>query len=137
MLKTEWCQSINIYQGFLDNSLTLISSRSVPDSGILNKAYSFRGIKDTGRSGTCSLWFTDKLKNIEYSLSKELDSANKMKLYKVRIKNNQQYFKDYNYTLDSVEQEYDLEEIVIDNKLKLFGFFQKKSSSGLKNDHFQ
>ncbi len=122
-LKKEWCNGLDFYHGYADNLLTLISSSEMQDSGIINKTFSFKGIKDTGVSGISSYWFTNKLNDIEYSLSKELDSIYKMKVYKIRLKNNSRYFKDYNYTLDAIEQAFDLERIDIKNESEILSYF--------------
>ena len=101
------------------------------DSGILNVEYTIKGINDTSISGIFSLWFNDKIKGIDYSLSSELDSMNNAKLCKVRILNNPRYIKEYNFSLEKIEQAFDLEEIKIKNEKELLYYFERNEKQQL------
>jgi hypothetical protein len=125
ILNKEWCNGLNFYRSYADNLITPISSNEIPDSGIVKKMFSFKGVKDTGLSGIVSFWFSNKLNHIEYSLSKELDSIYKKKLYKIRITNNPRKFDGYDFALERIDQAFDLEEIPVTNKKELLKYFEK------------
>jgi len=135
-LRQEWTSLIGFYPIFSESNLTQSLKNFNKDSGILNETYSFTAKSDTSKSGTCSLWFTKKINGIDFSLSKYLDSLNKMKLFKVRILNNPRYLKEYNITIDKIEQAFDLDEIPIKNEKELLYYFErdeKNNQSESKN----
>jgi len=133
LFKKEWCMLINPYPILIKNNVVLISSQQNADSGILEETYLIKGKSDTTMSGTVFLSFSNTLKNIDYSLSRELDSIKKMKLYTVRMVNNSRYIKDYNITLDRIEQRYTLKEIpVIINYSEIKGYFDRYDADNPK-----
>ena len=101
------------------------------DSSLLKEVYSFKNIDDTSATAVGTYWFTNKLKNYDFSLSKELDSINKMKLYKVRYISYPRHFKN-NFILDQIELSFDLLEINIDNEKELIYFFNRDKMQNVK-----
>ena len=128
VIKKEWCNNLNFYQGYTESKLKLVSNNEKPDPGGVVQTYFFQGIKDSGLTGITYFWFSNKLNHLEYSFSKELDSIYKMKLYKIKIKNNSRYFKDYNFTLDPIEQYFTLEEITVNNKSEIMKYFKEQKN---------
>jgi hypothetical protein len=125
IFKQAWVIQNKVYPIILDNKSTLISKHENRDSGMLYELYSIKGKTDTTRSGSIFLGFTNRLKNVNYSLSEELDSINKMKLVKVKIVADERYFKDYNVTMDRYEISRWMEKISGDNDKKILDYFQR------------
>lgn len=122
-LKKEWCNEVNFYHGFMSSNMHEITNREKNKQGETIKSFSFQSKKDTILNGTAHFWFSKKMNHIDYSLSRELDSIYKMKLYKIKIMNNAQYFVEYKYKLDPIEQYYLLEEIADINKQAVMKYF--------------
>ena len=133
MFKEQWVTANQQYPIFTQNTVTLISSVQNSDSGTLHELYSLKGKKDTAMTGTISLSFTNKIKGIDYSLCRELDSIKNMKLYKIKIINNSRYMKDYKITLDKAEQAYDLEEVPVENREEILDYFERYKNDSFKN----
>jgi hypothetical protein len=123
VFKIEWIAVTRLYPLFVTNIAILLSSNRNKDSGTLHEQYLIKAKDDTTVLAKCSLGFTNKLQHVRYSLSKELDSIKKMKLNMVRIKNHTQYFKEYNFTLDTYELAYDLESVPVFNQNKIMSYF--------------
>jgi hypothetical protein len=126
VIKKEWINNIDIYQGYNTSTLKPLPNNETPKPGTVFKTYAFHSTRDTGLSGVFNYWFSNKLDHVTYSFSKELDSIHKMKLYKIIIKNNALYFRDYGFSLDPVEQYFEIEEIAILNKPELMKYFEKE-----------
>jgi hypothetical protein len=127
--KWEWVFQIDVYNIFTKAKATLVSSRKNVQRGTLKEHYNFEGIKDTSMTGSCYLTFTKNLKNIEYSLCRELDSAKKMKLQEIRIVNNARYFRSAGIYLEKSQSSYILEEVKNFDQKKIqsyFDMFNKK-----------
>lgn len=131
VFKMEWVFQLQIYSIFTTrNKAELISSRRDKRAGSLKEEYIFKGIEDSSRSGFCYLEFTNRMKKIEFSLSKELDSIKKMKLERITIVNNPRYFEAGGVYLERIKTGYWLEEIKDIDTIKirsLFKFFEKSS----------
>ena len=54
-----------------------------------------------------------------------------MKLYKIKIVNNSRYLKDYNITVDEVEQNREIEAIPISNRTEILSFFERDKNNNL------
>ena len=130
-LNNEWTSKISFSPILSGSKMTQRIRSYNSDSGILNVEYTIKGINDTSMSGIFSLWFNDKIKGIDYSLSSELDSMNNAKLCKVRILNNPRYIKEYNFSLEKIEQAFDLEEIKIKNEKELLYYFERNEKQQL------
>ena len=81
---------------------------------------------DSTLNGTVFYGFSKKNKDIPYSFSRELDSLNNMKLSRVEIVNNSRYIKDYNITLDKIEQSFILVEVLITNRKEIIKYFEEE-----------
>lgn len=117
-----------LFKPYIDNIFKysdsfLVSFIEKKDSGILMKTYHITDKKDSTKTGTCVLYFTDKLKNIKFSLSEYQDRLNNMKLFKVVVINNGRYLKDYKITLDTILTSHYMEEIPITNMEEVLFYF--------------
>jgi len=117
-----------LFKPYIDNIFnnsvsSLVSFTEKKDSGELIKTYYLIDKKDSTKTGTCILYFSDKIKNIKFSLSEYQDSLNNMKLYKVVVINNGRYLKDYKITLDTILTSHYMEEIPITNKEEILFYF--------------
>ncbi len=123
MLAKEWAATINFNLLFRENH-TKLTSRKKTAVGEMECFYSFINKKDTSMKGELLLSFSKKRFNdIDYSLSREIDSLNKMKLFKVVMINYERFIRERNFHIDRIEVPYVLEEILVVNKeeiLKLF-----------------
>jgi len=124
LFKFEWIAQNKLYPIFTVNSTQLLSSEFNDKTGILKETYSFRGKKDSTINGTLFLDFTNNLKGIHVSLSKELDSIKNMKLFKVRVISNARRMTDGIY-LDKFEQTHDLNEVPVLNREEVMSYFER------------
>ena len=120
-----WCEANNLYAGFSENIIQLVSKYSNKDSGTLHEFYTYRRKIDSTTSGNFSLSFSDKIRGIEYSLSKELDSLKGMKLYHVRMEGYTQYQKNGKTIYDTLRIVSDLREIANEDKEEILGCFTR------------
>jgi hypothetical protein len=120
----EWVFRIQVYSIFTNSTAILISSDKDNNSGILREVYKIRGNVDTSLSSTCYLEFSNKSRDVNFSLSKELDSIKKMSLFKIRNINNPRYFKQAGIYIDRVETSYLLEEIKVPEDKRILYYFK-------------
>ncbi|PUZ21543.1 hypothetical protein DCM91_16020 [Chitinophaga costaii] len=66
-----------------------------------------------------------KFQNIDYSLSKQLDSIKKMKLYEIKIFQPSKYYENYKLTMDGFEQRYTLEALEVPDQKKFLSIFNR------------
>jgi hypothetical protein len=127
MLAKEWAYDIKYEEMFNDNTTGLISSRQSIDENELQELYWFKNKKDTTSTGTLQLTFSKtKLKGIDFSISKILDSLKKMKVIKAITTYNARFVKEYNYNIDTIRNVYIVEEIPVTNPLEIIKFFKKE-----------
>jgi hypothetical protein len=127
MLAGEWAARINFSRFFRENKTKLLSVTH--KRGEKTQVFSASNLKDTGMRGSIILSYTSKnLKGIGFSLSKELDSAMKMKLYKVVMINNARLIGENKILLMRAEIPYLLEEIPITNAEELRIFFENEGN---------
>jgi len=123
VLKTDFTYNREFYK-ILDRGNAKLDKLSSTKN---KKVYSFKGDKsnlfDTTNSGIITLEFTSGFPDIQYSLSRKLDSIYKMKLTTTKIINNARYLKESNIYLDKIEQYYKLEKLKIENPKVLLSFF--------------
>lgn len=123
LLKSKWFSQ----NSFTNVSFRKVSDKFIADSGILSRIFITKGITDTSMCGTTLLFYTNKLAWVDYSMMREADTIKNMKLFKIRSKTNSRYLKEYNITLDTIEQAFDMKEIpVIDEKEILYYFEREK-----------
>lgn len=120
-----WCEANNLYAGFSENIIKLVATNSNKDSGTLHEFYVYRRKNDSTISGNFSFSFSDKIKGIEYSLSKELDSLKSMKLYNVKMEGHIQYQKNGKSIYDTLRTVEDLKEIVVIDSAEILRYFNR------------
>lgn len=124
ILNLEWVFKIQVYPIFANNTAILNSSQKDDSFGILRESYQLKGKADTSMSGSCYLEFSNKLNDINFSLSKEFDSIKNMKLIKINIVNNPRHFKQADIYIDKVETSYMMQEIQVPNIKKVMPYFE-------------
>jgi hypothetical protein len=124
-LKPEWFNNIYLYEIFRQNNVTLISSIKDRKTGRLKEEYSIVAKNDTSQKGFGIFYFTNQLKNVDFSLSPELDSIKGMKLDSVRIINEARFYKAANIWIDRIEETYKMEEDTAFDKAKILEYFKK------------
>jgi hypothetical protein len=129
ILKIEWFNNLRIYDMFKQNNLTLIAAEKDPKAGTLKEEYTIVSKNDTAQKGRCYLYYTNQLKNLDYSFSRELDSMKGMKLDSVRIINDAHFYKEGNLWIDKVVQWFKMEEDTSFDKDKIERYFSKYGSS--------
>jgi len=132
-----WCEANNLYSGFSQNIIQLVSTYSNKDSGTLHEFYVYRRKNDSTISGNFSLSFSDKIKGIEYSLSKELDSLKGMKLYNVKMEGHIQSQKKGKIVYDTLRTVDDLKEIVIKDSIEILQYFTRYKKDCLRKEFSQ
>jgi hypothetical protein len=131
MLAGEWAARINFSRFFRENKTNLLSVTRKP--GETQEVFSASNLKDTGMKGSIILSYTAKnLQGIGFSFSKELDSAMKMKLYKVVMINDARFLKENKVFLMRAEIPYIMEDIPVTNSQELRRLFEKENSISKK-----
>lgn len=113
------------------NNYSLVGVRNNEDNYTLIEKYVTKIKPDETYSDTAILYFTDKLRNIEYSFSNELENAKKLKLCKIRILYNSQFYKGYSFRFPQREFSFELKEDTVANPMMyilLFNRFNKDRS---------
>lgn len=113
------------YQAFHENVMTLVSSKVDKSTGDLNEVYSGYSKKDTSGKGTCYYTYTNRMKNIPFSLSPQLDSIKQMKLRKIRIVHPAGYVKEYKRFVGEFDGVYTMDEISVPGNHEVFKFFKE------------
>ncbi len=74
---------------------------------------------------TLLLYFTKKLKNVDYTFSKELDSSTNLKLYEIKLLYNKGYSTTYNITLPKREFRFAINELSVNNPQEVKSFCER------------
>jgi len=129
MLLNEWAAKTNFDFLFKESNATLIST-TVNPSGEKEDVYSFVGKKDSTMTGRFTLnYCKNKFEGINYSFSRELDSVNNMKLYKVVVVNDARYLPGSTFHIDKLTIPYTLEEIPVANEAEILKLFDLESKT--------
>ena len=129
MLQKQWYN----YTNYSSASLTQLSEQYNADSGILCKVFTIKGKQDTTMTGSTFLWYTNRLPWVDYALIKEVDTVKNMKLFKTRDITNSRYLKEYNITLDTIEQTFDMREITVTNPEEILYYFDREKKYNTKD----
>jgi hypothetical protein len=103
-LKLKAFKGFNFYDNVNDS---LIQKVNLPNGGIV-ETYLPRVRYDQSYGDTTYLYYTPKLKDVEYSFSKELDTSRNLKVYKVRIVYNSQFYTGYSFKFPRREYLFEL-----------------------------
>jgi hypothetical protein len=106
----------------LANGNNLIKSFKEPKTNVLVNIYAPKIIVDEAYNDTTYFYFTDKLKNIDYSFSKELDSIMGLKLFKVKLLYNEKYLHAYKMIAPKREFRFEINELPVDNAQEIKNF---------------
>jgi hypothetical protein len=112
----------DLYEYFKTNALQLISSRRNRELGILEEIYigKLKYAKDTA-----IFYFSDRLKDFDFSFSKKLDSLKKLKLFKFRYVSDEEILEEYKVTLPKREVNFEIKEIPVDNPKEIMSYFER------------
>lgn len=116
---------------FEDEILTMKSSEKNNSLGIYCETYSITGKKNAKKSGLALFCYSEQLKNIDITLSKELDSIHKMKLCEVIIQTDPQLVKEANMWIDTIKVTHKIEPVKttsISNPSYYFSFFKQQNN---------
>lgn len=125
VLSMSWYDHSHQYDLFRQNNLTLISSTKDKKKGTLREEYSIVAKGDTSQKGTGYFEYTNQFKDIDFSLSPELDSIKGMKLDSERIVNEAHFYKRANVWIERLEFWYKMEEDLTFDKPKILAYFKK------------
>lgn len=134
MLQEQWIVANKLYQPFIEHEITLLSASEKHNSGTLYEKYSFKGKKDTTVTGIIYLSFTNKMKGIAYSLSRELDSSkgNNFKLFNFKMIYNPRYSKEFKMNISKAKAEFSIEEIHVSANDEITHYFEQYKVDSLK-----
>lgn len=107
-LKARRFNIVKLYNGYNDSLIEQIKSN---DQFALIQKYITKTKPDQSYPDTCIFYYTNGLKDFEYSLSPELEQLHKLKVCKVRLIYNSQFYKDYSFKFPSREFRFELKEI--------------------------
>lgn len=127
-LKLKAFKGFNYYDNVNDS---LIQKVNLPNGQIL-ETYLPRVRYDQSYGDTTYIYYTPKLTDVEYSFSKELDSSRNLKVYKVRIVYNSQFYSGYLFKFPRREYLFELsdyEEKDLDQIRNLFQQFEQYVST--------
>lgn len=130
LFKNEWFVKNKLYPILTSNISILKDSIRKRNLNALVVNYDIRRKIDTLLIGKCKFSFTNEMKDFDLSLSRELDSIFKMKLFEVEILNLSQYFKESNYILKQFKTFYALKETIVfdrNNILKYFNMYLEQN----------
>ena len=122
MIQSRGIGTLDINQ-ILKKSIFIDSVHSKNNNEILKK---YRPQKTGDDGDTIALFFSNKLKGIDFSLSKELDSINNLKLCRIKIICNQKYSANYKIILPQREFLFEINEIPVDNQKVISEFIEKQ-----------
>lgn len=122
----EWIVKNNIYSIFLLSTPLEKHNYKILKSNTMEVAYSFRDKNDSTKIlAECYLKFTNKLKNIDVSLSRQLDSAFNSKLCNATFKYYKTLWESTGVNSDEYESNFSLEEVPVDNKKEIMSLFSR------------
>jgi hypothetical protein len=116
---------------FDEKNDVLIDTNRNKDGYTLIETYVSKIKKDITYSDTMKVYYKNELKNIDYSISKKLDSIKKLKVFKIRLIYNSKAIKEYPYKLSKRELNVSIQEDTISNLSKYDNFinaFQNKNN---------
>jgi hypothetical protein len=119
-----WLKKNKLYPILSENIVIVTDSKRNSDSGTLVEQYLIKSKIDSANLGECTFSYTNKVTGIDISLSKELDSIMKMKLFKAESVIYPRYFKENNYTMSRYETCYSLKENNIIDEKKILSLFK-------------
>lgn len=122
----EWIVKNNIYGIFLLSTPLEMPGFKKVKSNNIEVAYSFRDKNDSTKIlAACYLKFDDKLKNINVSLSRQLDSTFNSKLCNATFKYYKTLWEGKGVNSDEYESIFSLEEVPVDNKKEIMRLFSR------------
>lgn len=95
----------------------------------ITKTYIPRIIKDDG--DTVILYFTNHIKETDFSLSKSIDSINKFKLYKISVLYNQKFSQTHNMVMPKRELSFEINELDAKSDTEILDFFKRLKNNKL------
>ncbi len=136
-LKKQWCYRLDAKDFLNEEDSKYASTSTNIITGDTEDLYSFKGKKDSAMTGQIVFFYTDKkkLKNIEYSFSKELDSIKNKKLYKILVVTNSRFMgPPNNIYMDRSEAFYALDKLDVRNPREIHKYFDAEKKL-LGNKH--
>jgi len=94
----------------------------------------FASPEEPSNKDTAYFYYTNKLKDVNFSFSKELDSIKNMKLYKIRIINGKKYYEDQKISIPKRETTFELTKIPVTNSQQIFLYFDRYKKTIRSND---
>ena len=113
---------------FIPSIMQLISSKKNQNGYKLIEKYKCKSKVDHTYPDTMIVYYSNKMKGINFTLSKDLDSIKKMKAVKLRALFNSQFIKGYPKKIPQYEYKFELKEDSISNLKKYQDFIEKQMS---------
>ncbi|MDP5201020.1 hypothetical protein [Flavobacterium sp. DG2-3] len=111
---------------FIPSIMQLISSKKDQNGYKLIEKYKCKSKVDHTYPDTMIVYYSNKMKGINFTLSKDLDSIKKMKAVKLRALFNSQFIKGYQKKIPQYEYKFELKEDSISNLEKYKHFIEEK-----------
>lgn len=108
-LKNQWFVITDLYPIFLNFKVRVVKSKR--DKNELYEVYEFRHKKDNALIETWKVNYSDKLKTVNETLCRQLDSTKKTKAYRIDVQSYDYYFKEYRFKMNAGKTLYTLEKI--------------------------
>lgn len=107
----------------LINSTKRITSHFDSGNQILKEVFVSHEVPNN--KDTVCFYYTNKLKDVNFSFSKELDSIKNMKLYKIRLINGKRYYEEQKISIPERETTFELIKIPVRNSEQIFLYFDR------------
>jgi hypothetical protein len=115
----------NVYKNFDRYDYKKVDSIYDKKNGTLKENYIVYGKNDTTPIGTTDFTYSQQFKELDYSLSPELDSIKKLKLFKIEIINNERYVAEFNISLEKDRRTIEIKNASADNLHLVQSFIQR------------
>ena len=117
-----------LYNNMYNNTTDSLVGSFRADNDVLIEKFVTKNKYDETYNDTTYLYYSAKLNNVEFAISKQLDSVKRMKLYKSRFIFNATISDKYLFPLPSRELWFKLEEIPTTNEQEITSIIQKFKS---------
>ncbi len=119
----EWISRNRLFSIF-ENNITVLNRREVDKkTGDLTEVYTVKDKKGLTKLATTTIYLTKRIEEPLVSLSNELDSIYKMKLYKIKTVTVPRYMPAYHLTISGYQMANELTEIYSFDQDRIFQYF--------------
>ncbi len=113
------------YQLFEKGSLMLVATNKNSVTGVLQEIYIPKEKVDISYCDSAFFYFSEKLKEIDFSFIKELDSIKQSKLFRIKLLYNSTFSKEYRVNVSKREFNFEFKEMPVTNSKEILDYFER------------